>query len=406
MQSFDSMSLPADVAKALKLIKFETPTKIQAQVIPRALEQVDLAACAETGSGKTAAFVLPTICHLKNAPGTKALILAPTRELVQQISEFVQQILRHSENLKSVCIVGGADMRKQLRALKRNPRIIIATPGRLNDHLRRGSINLKTAHTFILDEADRMLDMGFAPQIDEVVKHLPTKRQTLLFSATMPAKVKSLTNKYLMAPEFINTDRKTKPVAAIKQSIVKVDVKQKNDRLLGELIKRQGSVIVFTKTRRSTDRLAKSLKQYGHGVETIHGGRSQGQRNRAIQSFKKGKSRILCATDVAARGIDIPHVKHVINFDLPMMSEDYVHRVGRTARNGATGEAVSFVTPHDHRMWNSIVKKYHIKGLEVEGGSSDKKKSKSGGKGRPGGRFFKKKKSGSAKRSHGARKSK
>ena len=364
MNSFSDMNLPEELEKALENLQFITPTKVQKAVIPAALKGQDLIACAETGSGKTAAYGIPIATRLSEDTTSRALILAPTRELVTQISDFLRHLTRPC-GLTVTSIVGGMDIRKQLKGLKRNPRVVVATPGRLTDHLKRGSLELNDLKYLVLDEGDRMLDMGFAPQLDVILRYLPDKRQTMLFSATLPPKVRSLANKYLQNPIQINVGRVSLPVASIKQSAVKVAVKDKDDRILDELNSRTGSVIVFLRTKRRTDFLAKHLKSYGHQVDLIHGGRTQGQRNKAIQSFREGRSRILCATDVAARGIDIPQVEHVINFDLPMMDEDYVHRIGRTARNGAQGEAVSFVTPEDNRTWIALAKKYQIQGVNL-----------------------------------------
>lgn len=366
MKSFQEMPLPEELKKALSELKFNEPTEIQAKSIPFALEGRDLIACAETGSGKTGAYGIPMVANLMENPEKVGLILAPTRELAQQISEFLRQLTRHCGlRLGVTSLVGGADMRKQFQALKRKPRVIVATPGRLIDHLKRRSLHLKRCEILVLDEGDRMLDMGFAPQLNEILKHLPMKRQSSLFTATLPKKVEELATKYLFQPQKISVGRVSKPVSKIRQSVVQVTFKQKDERIIDELNQRSGSVIVFLKTQRRTDILAKTLTQYGFAVDLIHGGRTQGQRNRAIESFKSGKSRILCATDVAARGLDIPQVAHVINFDLPMMKEDYVHRLGRTARNGASGEAVSFVCPDENRAWMALVKKYQIPGADL-----------------------------------------
>ncbi len=376
MKSFQDMSLPIELEKALKSLSFTTPTEIQAATIPIAATGADLIACAETGSGKTAAYAIPTIVSLLADKTKYALVLAPTRELAQQIADVYRDLTKFSDGLSVTALIGGADIQTQFRSLRKNPRILVATPGRLTDHLHRKSVNLTTTSILVLDEGDRMLDMGFAPQLDEILKFLPKKRQTSLFTATLPEKVRKLAEKYLSNPEQVNVGRISLPVATISQSIIEVTGKEKEDRLVDELNKREGSVIVFAKTKIKTDKLARVLKDYGFAVDLIHGDRSQGQRNKAIANFRNGKSRILVATDVAARGIDIPQVAHVINFDLPMMLEDYVHRIGRTARNGASGEAVSFVTPDESRHWNMIAKKYRIVGVElknksVRGGGRD-----------------------------------
>lgn len=378
MKSFKEMSLPQELQKALADLNFETPTEIQSAVIPIAQQGLDVIACAETGSGKTAAYGIPMALTLLQDTKKHALVLAPTRELAHQISDFLRELTAQCQNINVTSLVGGASMQKQLKALKRKPRIIVATPGRLNDHLRRRSVKLQFTSFLVLDEGDRMLDMGFAPQLDEILKYLPKERQTSLFTATMPAKVQKLAEKYLNNPKKMNVGRASLPVAAIRQSVIQLSVKEKSDRIVDELNRRTGSIIVFAKTKRRTDILSKSLREFGFSVDLLHGGRTQGQRNKALQNFRQGRSRILCATDIAARGIDVPQVEHVINYDLPMMTEDYVHRIGRTARNGASGEAVSFVTPEDFGTWIALARKYQIPGVELK--SSEGKKPSRGKK--------------------------
>jgi ATP-dependent RNA helicase DeaD len=383
MKSFQDMSLPVEVQKALTALNFSDPTPIQALTIPLASEGKDFMACAETGSGKTAAYAIPTVVSLLADKEKHALILAPTRELAQQIADFFRGLIKYSDGLSVTALIGGADIYTQFRSLKKNPRILVATPGRLTDHLIRKSVKLDKTEILVLDEGDRMLDMGFAPQLDEILKYLPKKRQTSLFTATLPDKVRKLAERYLTNPEQVNVGRISLPVLTIKQSVVEMTSHEKENRLVDELNKREGSVIVFAKTKIRVDKLTRVLDSYGFKVDLIHGGRSQGQRNRALANFRAGKSRILCATDVASRGIDIPSVAHVINVDIPMMIEDYVHRIGRTGRNGASGEAVTFVAPEDYRSWMMIAKKYQIKDVEL------KNKPAGGGRsagGRSGGR--------------------
>ncbi len=376
MQSFSDVAIPASIQNALKNLKFVTPTEVQAKTIPLALEGSDIIACASTGSGKTGAFAIPAITMLINNPDKNALVLAPTRELAQQISEFMRQITDYCEGITMVSIVGGFDMQRQLNALRRKPRIIIATPGRLTDHLRRRSVSLANTGILILDEGDRMLDMGFAPQLDAILQFLPQKRQTMLFTATMPPKVKELSRQYLHKPKDVTVGKGSQPVETVAQYAMTVPQEKKNDVLLEELSKRSGSVIVFARTQRRVDALAYFLEDYGLPVTVIHGGLTQGKRNRAIQGFKRGEYRILVATDIAARGIDVPAVEHVINFDLPLMDEDYVHRVGRTARNGAKGEALSFVSHHEYGLWANISRKYNV----VSDAVQDPRKNKKGKK--------------------------
>lgn len=367
MDSFESIPLPEQIRAGLRALSFSKPTEIQSVVIPIALEGRDLIACAQTGSGKTGAYGIPMVARLLAEPQKMGLILAPTRELAHQISEFMRELTVYCKDFRVTSLVGGAEFRKQVQALKRRPRIVVATPGRLIDHLKRRTLHLKSTSILVLDEGDRMLDMGFAPQLNEIVSFLPEQRQSSLFTATLPEKVRALAATYLAQPQHVNVGRTSQPVSTIRQSVVQVSVKEKDERIVDELNQRDGSIIIFLRTKHRTDVLARSLSSYGFAVDLIHGGRTQGQRNKALQNFKCGKSRILCATDVASRGIDIPQVEHVINFDLPLVSDDYVHRIGRTARNGASGEAVSFVTPADHGAWIALARKYKIPGVEIKG---------------------------------------
>lgn len=386
MQSFEHLDLPETLYKSLKSIGFTEPTVIQKKAIPILMDGRDLLACSETGSGKTAAYLLPMLKELFESPKQSGLILAPTRELAQQISQFLKVLVHDDRQFPTATLVGGQDIRKQFKSLQKKPRVIVATPGRLIDHLKRNTVQIHKVQTLVLDEGDRMIDMGFEPQLRQILQYLPEERQTSFFTATVDKKVQELAKKYLKNPATIMINN-SRPVAKIKQSVVRVAIQDKNETILNELNARKGSVVVFLKTRRGTDKLSKYLSEYGVSVDLIHGGKSQGQRNKAIQAFKNGKVRVLCATDVAARGIDVPQVEHVINYDLPMQDEDYVHRVGRTARNGADGEAISFVTPHEHSDWNRLVEKYEIPGARLEitrksgkGPSRNKSASGSGGR--------------------------
>lgn len=371
---FTDLALSEVLQSALERLQFVEPTEIQEAVIEKALAGQDIMACAETGSGKTAAYGLPIIERLLQDKSKASMILAPTRELAKQIADVMRDFTSSIEGFRIATLVGGSDMAKQVRALKRKPRLIIGTPGRINDHLRRRTLKLKNIQVLALDEGDRMLDMGFAPQLDDILMHLPEKKQALLFTATLPNKVKDLAQRYLQDPELVEVGRKSLPVEAIKQSIVELSPKEKSERIIDELNARQGQIVVFMRTKSRVDDLAKNLKSYGFKVESIHGDKTQGRRNRAIKNFKEGKARILVATDVAARGLDVPAVEHVINYDLPRMDEDYVHRIGRTARNGAEGEALSFVSPSDQKTWLSLVKKYRIPGCELVKYKAEKKK--------------------------------
>jgi superfamily II DNA/RNA helicase len=255
-------------------------------------------------------------------------------------------------------------MRKQLRDLMQKPSIIVGTPGRIADHLRQKSLNLTRAEIVVLDEADRMLDMGFERQINEVLRYVPKKRQTLLFSATMPDRVKQMAKKYQQNPQFLTVGAQAKPVEKIKHSIVRTSKQHKKEILLDELNAREGSVIIFVNTKHNTNRLHGHLESYGFPVTRIHGGRSQGQRNKALDGFRSGEFRILVATDLAARGLDVPHIQHVINFDLPKDVDDYVHRIGRTARAGAEGQALCLLSREDHGHWNKIAKVCNLEAVK------------------------------------------
>jgi ATP-dependent RNA helicase DeaD len=355
-QFFSEMSLSPALAQALKAMAFEKPTPIQAQAIPPAVEGRDVIGCAQTGTGKTAAFCIPLISRLERHSFLSALILVPTREIAAQIEKVLSLLTQGQPTLRPVLLIGGKSMDPQRRQLSRRPRIIVATPGRLVDHLRQGSVRLESAGLLVLDEADRMLDMGFAPDLNRILQYLPPNRQTLLFTATLAPEVEKLALRLLRKPVQIKVGTVSRPIAKIRQSVLETDQKQKSDVLLDELNRRDGSVLIFTRTKRRTDKLAKFLDSYGHDVARLHGDRSQAQRTAALDGFRSGKVRILVATDVAARGIDVPHISHVINFDLPSVPEDYVHRIGRTARNGAGGEAVSFITPEDRQQWRAIQK--------------------------------------------------
>jgi len=397
--SFQEMDLPLSLMESLTALDFMKPTKVQVQVIPALQKEGDLIVCAETGSGKTGAFGIPLIQRLINDESKTALVLSPTRELAQQTADFIKLLTRNNPEIKMCSLVGGSDIRKQLRTLKKRPRVFVATPGRLNDHLKRKSIDLSKTDLLILDEGDRMIDMGFAPQLETILEFLPDNRQTGLFTATLSAKVKKLAQSYLNKPEHISVGSVSTPVSSIRQNAVEVAFQQKDERLLDELNQREGSVIVFLRTKHRTDRLVKYLQGYGIKAGHIHGGRSQGQRNKALKDFRSGKTRVLCATDVAARGIDVPQVAHVINFDLPTMDEDYVHRIGRTARNGADGEALSFIMPEEFNLWDALVRKYNLKGLSLGTNSltsrySGKSKGKKSGDRRSGSRAGSRKKFG------------
>ena len=282
--------------------------------------------------------------------------MCPTRELATQVMEAIKSIISDKINIKTALLIGGESMQKQLRQLGNRSRIIVGTPGRINDHLKRKSLNLSATKYLVLDETDRMLDMGFTPQIEMVLKFVPKSHQTLLFSATLPQNILRISERFLNKPERISTGATSVPIAKIKQEILQVFKENKYDELIDQFLARKGSILVFVKTKRSADKMVKRLKEEGHSADAIHGDLRQSKRDRVINSFRKGLKRILIATDVAARGLDIPLIQHVINYDLPQVPEDYVHRIGRTARAGSDGSALTFLTPDDRSMWNSINK--------------------------------------------------
>lgn len=356
MSDFTQFQLPPSILNALKQLGFERPTPIQEKAIPVVMSGQDVRGMAQTGTGKTGAFGIPMAVRLMERPQETGLILSPTRELAMQTHAFMKRLAGKNFNLNPVLIIGGASMNEQCRWLRQRPRILIATPGRLVDHMGRNPKLLSQTGMVVLDEADRMLDMGFLPQLKRVLQGVPKNRQTLMFSATFPSEIKRLAADYLRKPVEVSVGEPSKPVQKIEQTLIHTTQKEKNEILLDELNAREGSILIFTRTKHRTDRLTRFLESYGYKVSRIHGNRSPGQRRQAIEGFKKGDFRILVATDIAARGLDVENIGHVINFDLPQVPEDYVHRIGRTARNGRRGKAVSFLTPEDRQMWRSIAK--------------------------------------------------
>ena len=348
---FTKFKLHPDLLRGVRELGFTRATPIQDQAIPPALEGRDLLACAMTGSGKTAAFLLPIMHRLMGKPRgvTRALVLTPTRELAAQIEEHLRQLAVHTP-LSGAAVFGGVGMGPQEHAFRSGVDVIIATPGRLLDHFKQPYAKLSGLEVLVLDEADRMLDMGFLPDIRRVLKHLPARRQTLFFSATMPAPIQVLSRELLRDPASINLERKSAPAVGIRQAIYPVREELK-PALFVELMRRGdvGSVIVFTRTKHRANRLADYLVSEGVPNAKIHGNRSQAQRTDALEGFKSGRYRCLVATDIVARGIDVEQLEHVVNFDVPHLPEDYIHRVGRTARADATGDAFTFVSPEEEQ---------------------------------------------------------
>jgi ATP-dependent RNA helicase RhlE len=351
--TFRDLGLQPALWERCEQLGFTEPTPIQEQAIPVVLNGGDVIGCAETGTGKTAAFLLPILQKLnvpKKRPGTSVLILAPTRELANQIDAACRQFA--PKGITCAAIIGGAGYRAQTDAIRRGANIIIATPGRLMDFMEQGMLNFSTLTTLVLDEADRMLDMGFLPAIKRIVKEIPTERQTLFFSATMAPEVERIAYSIVKDPTFIEVSTRGKAAITIEQTAYPVAQQSKMPLLLDLLEKEEWErVLVFTRTKRGADRIAHVLEKRSHKSNRIHGDRSQSQREAALRSFKSGKTRVLVATDVAARGIDIDSVSHVINYDIPEAPEDYVHRIGRTGRAGNSGRAITlFTTAEEHSM--------------------------------------------------------
>ena len=339
---------------ALEKMDITKPTEVQTQAIPAGINGSDLIAVAQTGSGKTLAFALPILTALAKNPEARALIMAPSREMAQQISKVFAQLCAEMPMTCSL-VIGGIPSAKQISQLKKNPRLIIGTPGRLNDHLVSNKLLLQNVEYVVIDEADRMLDMGFSPQLKNIQHTLRGKRQTMMFSASFSPAIEGIAQLFMGANAImIRSSQAEEPVASLKQTVLLIDKFKKNDRLLDELNATKGGVIVFCGNQGSCERMGLYLKEYGYSTDLIHGGLSQGHRNRVVRNFREGEIRIVVATDLLARGIDVPHVDHVINFDLPFQAEDFLHRIGRTARAGRVGNAITFVTATDTKMYNKI----------------------------------------------------
>jgi ATP-dependent RNA helicase RhlE len=353
---FASLKLHHDLLKAIKELGFARPTPIQSEAIPPAMAGKDLLACAMTGSGKTAAFLLPILHHLIDRPRrtTRALVITPTRELAAQILEDFNALAVHTP-VTGAAVYGGVGMGPQEHAFRSGVDLIVATPGRLLDHFTKPYAKLPGIEFLVLDEADRMLDMGFLPDIRRVLRHIPTKRQTLFFSATMPAPIGQLASEMLKHPVSINLQRQSAPAVGITQAVYPVPQELKSELLLA-LLKRGilQEALVFTRTKHRANRLADQLVREKVNAARIHGNRTQAQRTEALAGFKRGKYRVLVATDIAARGIDVEALRHVVNFDVPAVPDDYIHRVGRTGRAEATGDAFTFVSPQEEGDMRAI----------------------------------------------------
>lgn len=344
-ETFNDLALPQPLTRALQDMGFEKPTPVQHDSIPPALEGKDILGTAQTGTGKTGAFAIPLLSRLYNDPQKQALILSPTRELAAQIHKVMRQ-MSQGMKLKSTLVIGGESYYRQAGELDRGVDYIIATPGRLCDHLRDGKINLRDVGFLVLDEVDRMLDMGFQPQVEEIMREVPKERQTFLFSATLPEEIVKLANAFLKSPVRVAIGSTTATIDLVEQKRRETTALKKNDVLVEEVEAREGRIIIFTRTKSRAERLAKLLSKR-HDTVVLHGGRSQPQRKRALEDFRRGHARLMVATDLAGRGIDIDDIEHVINFDIPGSREDYIHRVGRTGRLGKKGEALTLLVPGD-----------------------------------------------------------
>jgi ATP-dependent RNA helicase RhlE len=360
---FSSLGLSGPVMQGVQAAGYTVPTPIQSLAIRPALEGRDIIGLAQTGTGKTAAFVLPLLNQLsidagergRHAP-PRALVLTPTRELAQQIHKAVDTYGKFL-SLRSIAIYGGTDMDKQLKLMARGVDIVIATPGRLLDHMQRRSIALGSVKVLVLDEADRMLDMGFIKDVRKIIAGIPATRQTMLFSATMPEEIASLASEVLRNPETVEAGERRNPVETIVQHFYSVGPDAKTALLIHAIEhEKMESVLVFTRTKHGADKIARRLDHAKISTAAIHSNRTQGQRDRALDSFKKGSIRVLVATDIAARGIDVNGISHVVNYDIPQQAEDYIHRIGRTGRAGADGDAITFIAREDQQYLRRIEK--------------------------------------------------
>ena len=388
---FKKIGLCDELVQGILATGYTAPTEIQAEAIPVAIEGRDMIGCAQTGTGKTAAFVLPILNRLATRPRKskkkqlRALIITPTRELAVQIDKSVQGYGRFMK-VKSLAVYGGSSIETQVRALRRGVDIIAATPGRLLDHMQRRTVDLSTVEVLVLDEADRMLDMGFINDIKKIIEKIPDNRQTMLFSATISKEISSLIKNIQRSPKMIQIGRQHNPIETITQHIYPVPREQKMDLLL-HMIKQQQmySVLIFSRTKRGADRICRKLKHHKISAEAIHSDRTQSQRLRALEGFKSGKYLVMVATDIAARGINVEGISHVFNFDVPAFPEDYVHRIGRTGRAEATGDAITFVSydeiPLIHAIERFISRKFkdeYYDGFEYKSRLSLKNGPKSG----------------------------
>jgi ATP-dependent RNA helicase RhlE len=361
LKLFSELPLSPELQKRLAAVNFVIPTPVQALAIPPALEGRDVLATAQTGTGKTLSFMLPIIERLQKVQGKQitALILLPTRELAMQVEKVYRQLMPEGR-MRAALVVGGLAEGPQLEALRRGVRIVVATPGRLEDYIDRKLVKLDGVEVLVLDECDRMLDMGFKPSIKRIVSKLRAERQTLCYSATLNTEMREVTREYLKNPVRIDISTELKPAENVALQMFEVSKEKKSELLEHLLSKHEGSFLVFTRTKHGADRLANRLSRVGHNAARIHGDRTQAQRVAALKGFADGANRVLVATDVAARGIDVPHVAHVVNYDLPKEAEDFVHRVGRTGRASRSGTAHTFALPEERNEVRRIERKLAI----------------------------------------------
>jgi superfamily II DNA/RNA helicase len=375
MENFYNLGISKEILSNLKFLKLLMPTPVQQKAIQPGFKGKDILAIANTGTGKTAAFGIPIIERLNNNKSLSAIILTPTRELAVQVGKHLTDLMGKNIRIKSAVLIGGDSIKKQIKLIKQNPRIFIGTPGRINDHITRKTLNLKNINILVLDETDRMLDLGFIKQIESIINILPKAKQTLLFTATLPNNIKSISEKYLNNPVKISVETKENILRNIEHNILNIKQADKYERLLEELHTREGSILVFMKTKHSSKRIYLKLQKDGVSVNAIHGNVRQNKRLNILNKFRNQKFTVLVATDIAARGLDIPHIEHVINYDLPQRTEDYIHRIGRTARAGKKGSALSFISESEKNIWKDICKLITPNDQKIENSKDLKRKS-------------------------------